>query len=458
MGISSKTARLRSTRCGPLLPFLLLLAIFWESATGMAKGSTSSGSCINNLRTIALAFENYRETFGTFPSDIYDKKGRPLLSWRVQLLPFIEAEPLCRKFRLDEPWDSPHNRLLIREIPRTYQCPSTSTGDGLTTYVLPRGESTVFARDPPGKARPVHKDPATTIFLVESDEDHAVIWSRPADLNYDPANPGVGLGHEHPGFQFVRNRGCFAAFVDTHVRFLPSDIDPDLVRSLFSVSSKQPIQLVLPLEKALFTPPFCFVLAPSFLLNLIAVAGMLFIVPRLVRGKPVSPGEHLWLIVGILELVSGVTFFQNFAYDQVPQPYGGDDKYKFLAFLFYPRLAGTLASFVALVRCLFTPAWRELFAFNLCLFGLVTLDALIPHQHFAVEETLLTAAPPFVLGFIGIIALVMTFKCEHYPGWPERRFFHWFGIGVCLFPLVRFVVCMWLGMIMPRELFVRIRE
>ena len=61
---------------------------------------------MNNLKQIALAMHNYEATYGHFPHDITDKDGKPILSWRVAILPFIEQDNLYKQFKLDEPWDS----------------------------------------------------------------------------------------------------------------------------------------------------------------------------------------------------------------------------------------------------------------------------------------------------------------------------------------------------------------
>ena len=42
----------------------------------------------------------------------------------MAILPFLEQQALYSKFKLDEPWDSPHNKALISEMPPTYLCPS----------------------------------------------------------------------------------------------------------------------------------------------------------------------------------------------------------------------------------------------------------------------------------------------------------------------------------------------
>ncbi len=69
---------------------------------------------------------NYHATNGSLPKPaITGKDGKPLLSWRVAILPFIEQQPLYNKFKLDEPWDSPNNKALIKEMPPVYICPET---------------------------------------------------------------------------------------------------------------------------------------------------------------------------------------------------------------------------------------------------------------------------------------------------------------------------------------------
>jgi len=63
-------------------------------------------------------------THGRFPpAVVYGKDGRPLYSWRVKLLPFIEEESLYKEFHLDEPWDSPHNIRFVERMPPVYALP-----------------------------------------------------------------------------------------------------------------------------------------------------------------------------------------------------------------------------------------------------------------------------------------------------------------------------------------------
>jgi len=72
-----------------------------------------------------LAIHDYQDLHDHLPGNaIRNDAGKPLLSWRVAILPFIEEEALYKRFKLDEPWDSPHNIALLKEMPQTYALPN----------------------------------------------------------------------------------------------------------------------------------------------------------------------------------------------------------------------------------------------------------------------------------------------------------------------------------------------
>ncbi len=73
-----------------------------------SRSAAHRAQCTNNLKQIALAYHNVHSATNTFPPPaIADKDGKPLLSWRVAILPYVEQQELYNKFKLDEPWDSP---------------------------------------------------------------------------------------------------------------------------------------------------------------------------------------------------------------------------------------------------------------------------------------------------------------------------------------------------------------
>src|SRR5262249_23436455 len=103
---------------------------------------------INNLKLIGVAAHNYIDTNGHFPTDVADANGKPLLSWRVALLSFLEQNDLFLKFKLDEAWDGPTNKALLEKVPTVYQPVRNRGKPGLTFYQGFSGPSAMFE---PGK-------------------------------------------------------------------------------------------------------------------------------------------------------------------------------------------------------------------------------------------------------------------------------------------------------------------
>jgi len=173
---------------------------------------------INNLKQIELAMFNYLDSRGgRFPANYLDKAGTPLLSWRVAILPYIEQTELYQKFKLDEPWDSEHNKKLIERMPKIFLSPKQKTEKkGVTTYLAPLGKGLMWD-DPKGmQISQVFDGTSNTIMLVESDDEHAVIWTKPDDIVIDMKNPTSGLiGHWNDGF--------LAGMGDGSVRFVARD-------------------------------------------------------------------------------------------------------------------------------------------------------------------------------------------------------------------------------------------
>ena len=94
----------------------------------------------NNLKMLALAFHNYSDANRFLPSSstAEDGTGRPMHSWRVALLPYMEQTELYEKIRRDEPWDSEYNKQFHTQMPDGFRSPyltDEQSRQGLTSYV-----------------------------------------------------------------------------------------------------------------------------------------------------------------------------------------------------------------------------------------------------------------------------------------------------------------------------------
>jgi hypothetical protein len=188
-----------------------------------------------NLQRIALAMLKYESTKKAFPSAaICDRDGKPLLSWRVAILPYLEQPELYNQFHLDEPWDSDHNKRLLEKMPQIFTSPGQDGGKpGMTRYVVPTGKETVFATPDEAMQFNFADGTSKTIIVVEAEPGKAVPWTKPDDLAIDLEKPHAGLKDSRPG-------GFWAAFGDGAVHLIPADVAADVLAALFTPAGGEP--------------------------------------------------------------------------------------------------------------------------------------------------------------------------------------------------------------------------
>lgn len=190
-----------------------------------------------NLAQLALAMLSYHDKHKALPIAALmgpnAKDGKPLLSWRVAILPYMGHEDLYKEFKLDEPWDSQHNKKLIGRMPRAFEMPAAKAGTGMTHYRVFTGTGTPFEAMP-GRQHGVRlaeilDGTAKTLLVVEAADP--VIWTRPDDLVYDPKQPLPRLGISGSPIQ--------AAFCDAKVHALPADAPEKALRAIITRSGEE---------------------------------------------------------------------------------------------------------------------------------------------------------------------------------------------------------------------------
>ena len=169
-----------------------------------------------------------QDTYGYLPpAAIIDRQsGKPLLSWRVAILPYIDEGDLYRQFKRDEPWDSRHNLRLLPRMPKIFTFQAAKPSEPYSTvFQVFVGPGTAFEpvkgsfNGELGSAglstRSFADGPSNTLLIAEAAE--AVPWTKPVDLSYDPQQPLPKLGGA-----FVT--GFFIATADGKLRFLEHGI------------------------------------------------------------------------------------------------------------------------------------------------------------------------------------------------------------------------------------------
>lgn len=190
----------------------------------------------SSLRSIALGLHNHHSTFNSFPP--HQRNGKtPDLSWRVQLLPFLEQGALYNQFRLDEPWDSEHNRTLIDKMPDVYASAAPDQQQaGKTRFVFPRHPNAIHS-DPQKGARfaDIIDGTSNTIMVVVADPENAVTWTKPDDLEIDMELPRRGWFAGMDGQVSI-------ALADRTIARLPIDATNEQVARLLTRNGQEVIE------------------------------------------------------------------------------------------------------------------------------------------------------------------------------------------------------------------------
>lgn len=194
--------------------------------------------CKNNLKQIGLALHNYHDQYGCFPpAYLADENGRPMHSWRVLLLPFLDQVVLYKKYRFEEPWDGPNNCKLADQIVAVYNCPSDApdqkhNASSMTSYLAVVGPETAW----PGSSSTSFekfKDGTSNTLLVVEVANSGIHWMEPRDLHVLQMSPtvnaksGQGISSRHTG-------GAHLLRADGSVWYVSEQITPEQVRALLT--------------------------------------------------------------------------------------------------------------------------------------------------------------------------------------------------------------------------------
>jgi hypothetical protein len=168
---------------------------------GSPEEIKASGS---NMGLILRAAAEYEAANEGFPiRTLRTTDGQPGLSWRVAILPYLGEEELYNQFRLNEPWDSAHNRPLADKMPAVYKSPTGRVPAGHTNYLAVAGPDSVLMEDQSRRLTSIVDGTANTALLVEVNNDRAVPWTRPDDFAWTPEKPSDGLGGLYPKGAFL---------------------------------------------------------------------------------------------------------------------------------------------------------------------------------------------------------------------------------------------------------------
>lgn len=201
-------------------------------AVQQAREAARRVQCQNHLKQIGLALHNYHDAFNTFPpAYVADEDGKPMHSWRVLILPYLDEPALYAQYDFTQPWDGPNNSRILNSRPQVYSCPSQAQGDGTSTaYAATFGASCIFRGSEPVSIREITDGTSSTLLVAEAD-GAKIPWTAPRDVNVDELGAAV-LGPT--GISSLHRGGFHALLADGSVRLISGTINLSTLQALFT--------------------------------------------------------------------------------------------------------------------------------------------------------------------------------------------------------------------------------
>ena len=183
-----------------------------------------------------LAVANYHDTYKCYPPPfIADEDGKPMHSWRILVLPFLEQNEIYKQYRFDEPWDGPNNRKLAHQMPEIYALHGIEKPGNVTTnYLHVVGDQTASPPSHTIDESTITDGTSNTLFIVEN-VGADVHWMEPRDLSFESmsftinAPNGISSWLDPPA----------GVMLDGMVQTIHPNTPPNVVRALFTIAGRE---------------------------------------------------------------------------------------------------------------------------------------------------------------------------------------------------------------------------
>lgn len=237
------TGRKRSSRwpvyawsCVAILVIVLIAVPLARRMRFIASETAFRGQ----VKQLIVAVNQYEERYHCFPpAYTVDAAGKALHSWRTLMLPYLGQESLFKRIRLNEPWDSPHNKQLHDQRPAIYG--HSYVGDtvpGEAHILALVGRDTIWPEQHSAKNSDIHDGLSNSIMLMEYSQSE-INWMEPRDLTRADVRTKVfPVGA-------LESTGAFRSVVigmaDGATRLVGPRIDREVLSSICSINMGTPL-------------------------------------------------------------------------------------------------------------------------------------------------------------------------------------------------------------------------
>jgi hypothetical protein len=192
-------------------------------------------ACSNNLQQIGQALRNYECENKHFPPVFtMSPEGKPLQSWLVEILPYMDYEGIYDSLKKEEPWDSSYNSQVFCPI-KEYRCPSANDNPKSLqcNYVAIIGPGTIWKANGTKTYQDLSVSGSSCYVVAVEVVDSGKHWAEPFALTADEllenmkTGKGVRISSKH-------HQVVHVLFNDGTVRRIPTNMPLSMWRKILN--------------------------------------------------------------------------------------------------------------------------------------------------------------------------------------------------------------------------------
>jgi hypothetical protein len=141
---------------------------------------------------------------------------------------------LYARYRFDEPWDGPHNRLLAAEMPKEYRSPFVDSKSTITQYVGIAGKDTPWRGTTSLRNKGMERAESNPLIWFVEAANSDINWMEPRDIPLEQALVGISAPGGR-GIQSNYSDGLPAQMIPYGREWLSSATSPDKLQGMLTI-------------------------------------------------------------------------------------------------------------------------------------------------------------------------------------------------------------------------------
>ena len=206
-----------------------------------ARRLALASNAMGRLNQLSLALHNYHDVYGVLPpAFIADENGKPMHSWRVLILPYVDERKLYDAYDFSEPWNGPSNAKLANRMPEIFHSHTEPPSTANTNLVVVTGPGTAFPGAESTKFQDFVDGTENTILITETSNSQ-IPWLAPFDLSVDEMSFRVN-DWQTQGISSVAWRQPYITLADGITAYaVDSKIRPAALKALTTIAGREEI-------------------------------------------------------------------------------------------------------------------------------------------------------------------------------------------------------------------------